>query len=116
MLTPNADTYNGTAGADKVLGLGGNDTLSGLGGNDQLDGGFGDDSLDGGTGVDTLLGGMGNDTYVVDDALDGVSENADEGTDTVQSALTWTLGANLENLTSQAPPPSTAQAMNATTG
>ena len=50
-------------------------------------------------GADTLRGGGGNDTYVVDNAGDVVTENAGEGTDLVQSSLTYTLGANVENLT-----------------
>ena len=36
---------------------------------------------------------------MIDNTGDSVTENANEGTDTVQSALTYTLGANLENLT-----------------
>ena len=37
--------------------------------------------------------------YVVDLSTDVVTENANEGTDTIQSAVTWTLGNNVENLT-----------------
>ncbi|HEY9081187.1 M10 family metallopeptidase, partial [Magnetovibrio sp.] len=55
--------------------------------------------LDGGAGADTLRGGAGDDVYVVDSASDVVSENASEGTDEVQTALAYTLGTNLENLT-----------------
>jgi len=46
-----------------------------------------------------MLGGLGNDTYVVDNTGDMVTENANEGMDTVQSSVTYTLGANVENLT-----------------
>jgi hypothetical protein len=65
-----------------------------------LMGGIDDDTLNGGSGADTLIGGAGNDTYVVDSAGDAVTENADEGTDEVRTSLTsYTLGANVENLT-----------------
>src|SRR6185436_11602513 len=53
----------------------------------------------GGAGNDTMIGGLGNDTYVVDAATDVTTEAAAAGTDTVQSAVTWTLGANFEKLT-----------------
>jgi Ca2+-binding RTX toxin-like protein len=46
-----------------------------------------------------MLGGTGNDLYVVNATGDVVTENVNEGTDTVQSAVTYTLGANIENLT-----------------
>src|SRR4029079_14367896 len=64
----------------------------------MLMGNAADNVLTGGAGNDTLKGGAGNDTYVVDIATDIVTELASEGTDTVQSAVTLTLGANLENL------------------
>ena len=88
--TNNAETLNGTTGDDTILGLGGNDTLNGNAGNDILDGG---------TGNDTMVGGTGNDTYVVDSTTDVVTESSGGGTDTVQSNITYTLGANVENLT-----------------
>src|SRR5207247_255989 len=57
------------------------------------------DWLKGGTGADTLYGGHGDDTYEVDNTGDVTFENGGEGTDTVRSSITWTLGTNLENLT-----------------
>ena len=64
-----------------------------------LTGGAGHDRLNGMGGSDIMKGGIGNDTYVVDRVTDVVTEAAGEGTDTVESALTWTLGDNVENLT-----------------
>src|SRR6185503_16672355 len=68
----------------------GTDTLVGRGGNDILNGG---------AGADTMQGGAGNDTYLVDNVGDVVTEALNEGTDLVQSSVSFTLGANVENLT-----------------
>jgi trimeric autotransporter adhesin len=87
--TTGNDTLTGTANGDIIYGYEGNDSLSGLGG---------DDLLDGGAGNDTMLGGAGNDTYVVDSAGDIVTESASADIDTVQSSMSYTLGANVENL------------------
>ena len=97
--TTDADNLTGTANADVINGLAGNDTLSGLAGNDILDGGNGSDRLDGGLGADQLKGGKGKDTYVVDDTGDIVTELLDQGTDLVESSVTYTLPDNVEKLT-----------------
>nr|WP_174783312.1 calcium-binding protein [Dolichospermum sp. UHCC 0406] len=79
----------------------GNDTLNGGIGDDTLIGGLGDDNLNGGAGIDTLIGGIGNDIYVVDTTTDTITENTNEGTDTIQSSVTFTIATlpNIENLT-----------------
>ena len=113
------DSLEGDSGAgnDSLIGGSGNDTLDGGDGNDTLDGGDGNDSLLGGAGTDSLIGGNGNDTldggadgdamaggsnndtYIVDDAGDVVTENADEGTDVVNTTLaSYTLTDNVEYL------------------
>ena len=102
------DVFDGDALRDIVSGLGGEDTLSGGGGDDTLvggedddilNGGAGDDTLNGGYGDDIMTGGVGNDLYLVHDAGDQVSEQAVYGVDEVGAFVSWTLGANFENLT-----------------
>ncbi|NIX75450.1 calcium-binding protein [Microvirga terricola] len=85
----NVEALRGTAYADKFTGDGIGNLLSGLAGND---------TLDGGEGADQLIGGLGNDTYIID-TTDTVVELASQGTDTVIASISYTLGANLENLT-----------------
>ena len=89
ILTGSAVTGTGNALDNTIQGDSLANTLSGGAGNDTLTGG----------GNDTLVGGTGNDTFNVS-AGDTVVETAGEGIDTVNSYLTsYTLGANLENLT-----------------
>ena len=64
-----------------------------------LVGNTGNNTLNGGAGADSMAGGTGNDTYVVDNVGDIILEAAGEGTDLVQSSVTTTLSANVENLT-----------------
>lgn len=87
-------------GTGKINGTGNtsNNALTGNAGTNLLTGGAGNDTLDGGAGKDTMIGGIGDDYYVADLSTDVITENANEGVDTVQTTFTYTLGANLENL------------------
>ncbi len=91
-------TLTGTA-AINGTGNAFNNVIIGNSGANTLNGGSGNDTLDGGTGADSLIGGSGNDTFVLDNTGDKISEASGGGTDTVQVNRSYTLGANLENLT-----------------
>jgi trimeric autotransporter adhesin len=91
------DKLYGKNGNDKLFGGTGNDKLFGGSGSDTLDGGKGNDILDGGAGNDIMKGGVGNDTYIVDSAGDVVIDTS--GADIVFSSVSYTLGADIENLT-----------------
>ena len=66
----------------------------------RMIGNAGDNILDGGAFWDIMAGGSGNDTYVVDATGDSVTEGTQTGSgiDSVQAYISYTLGANLENL------------------
>ncbi|KIK82763.1 M10 family metallopeptidase, partial [Pseudomonas sp. W15Feb9B] len=68
--------------------------------NNVITGNAGNNILDGYGGADTLIGGAGNDTYVVDNLDDVILETSTVASeiDTVRASVSWTLGANLENL------------------
>ncbi len=85
--------------ANVITGNTASNTLNGGAGDDLLQGGEGADRLDGGTGTDTLEGGTGNDTYVMDSLEDTIVETTDAGSDTVEAAISYILGNELENLT-----------------
>jgi Ca2+-binding RTX toxin-like protein len=87
--TPGNDIIHGTESADIINALAGNDIIYAKGG---------DDYLDGGTGADKMFGGKDNDLYIVDDVGDVVTENSAEGIDKVESTVSFTLGANVEDL------------------
>lgn len=109
------DTLRGGAGLNDIFGGDGNDYIDALGGysrvygesgNDWIFGGNRGNLLDGGSGSDTLEGGDGGDIYVVDRLSDVIIEayvpyfdNDPNPRDTVHARVSWSLGANLEDLT-----------------
>ncbi len=115
--TGNGETLQGSSGGDQISGLEGDDLLQGFQGNDTLVGGDGNDVVNGGDnndllqggagndllgglgGTDQMEGGTGNDTYTVNNAAATLIEAVGEGTDTVRSQISWSLGSNFENLT-----------------
>lgn len=92
-------TLAGTANIDgtgngldnRIIGNTGNNVIIGLDGNDHLDGGT--------AGLDTLIGGTGNDFYSINHVGTTIVEKAGEGTDSVSTTISFTLSANVENMT-----------------
>jgi Ca2+-binding RTX toxin-like protein len=97
-------TYALGANVENLTLFGGGDAYGGGGSlfgnelNNVLIGNAFNNYIDGGAGVDTMIGGAGDDYYVVNVFAEAVTENADEGVDTVEATTSWTLGANFENL------------------
>jgi Ca2+-binding RTX toxin-like protein len=124
--TDDDETLDGSSSDDTIAGLGGNDIIYGWQGDDDLNGGDGDDylygentfslgsyeytgndlliggagndHLYGGAGTDVMRGGAGDDEYGVNETSDVVEELPGEGRDGVSATISYTLGANLENL------------------
>ncbi len=88
---------NGVLSYDNVANATGNALDNVLTGNAQAN------VLDGGLGADTMIGGRGSDTYIVDNLGDQAIEDGPgwgiDDIDEVRSSVTFTLGADLENLT-----------------
>ncbi len=101
-------------GNDILYGGDGNDILSAsnyalydysFDGEDILYGGKGNDTLIGADGANNLYGEAGNDTYIITlkdfigESINKITETANSGIDTVEINRSYTLEANLENLT-----------------
>jgi Ca2+-binding RTX toxin-like protein len=90
IVDPRDGIITGSDGAETLLG---HDLL-----NDEINGLHGNDTLNGGGGSDATFGGQGSDLHIVESAGDRPIELLNHGTDTVRSSISFTLGANLENL------------------
>ena len=99
-LAANVDnlTLDNAGGAINGTGNGDANTITGNASNNILSGAGGNDIIDGGGGADSMTGGLGNDTFYVDHSSDGVTESTGEGTDLVYSLITYTISADVENL------------------
>ncbi|WP_459993440.1 calcium-binding protein, partial [Methylosoma difficile] len=99
-LTANVENVGLLAGASTATGNSLNNVLTGNAAVNTLSGLDGNDTLDGKAGADIMTGGLGKDSYFVDDLGDQVIETSTAlEDDLVTSSVTFTLGANVENLT-----------------
>jgi Ca2+-binding RTX toxin-like protein len=72
---------------------------TGNNGNNIMRGNNNNNILTGRAGNDTLIGNGGNDLYFVSSIGDVVTEGVNQGSDTVRASVSYTLSANVENLT-----------------
>lgn len=103
ILTPDAinnsiSTTIATGYDDVIIGNSSDNLIDGLAGNDYIEGLEGNDTIIGGLGKDIMKGGLGNDTYYVDNLGDSVVEKENEGNDTINTAISYELPDNVENL------------------
>ncbi len=89
----------GSSEGDELSGGEENAILVGNEGENTLTGGAGDNWLHGGRDADVLVGGEGDNLFVVRHRDDQVIAESADGTNTVQSHVSFTLSDNLHNLT-----------------
>jgi subtilisin family serine protease/Ca2+-binding RTX toxin-like protein len=91
--------FDTLAAFENLTGSAFGDVLVGSSANNVLAGGSGNDTLDGAYGNDTMIGGAGDDIYFASSGYDVSREAFGEGVDLVYASASYTLGANVENLT-----------------
>jgi Ca2+-binding RTX toxin-like protein len=89
----------GGAGNDQLTGGTGMSILYGEEGDDILIAGTGYSQLNGGAGADRMVGNYLGNGYWIDNVNDVIVEVADGGVDWVTSSISYTLSAELENIT-----------------
>ena len=91
----------GSAFNDRIIGNKVANHLTGNAGNDTLDGADYKDQTQIAPDIDTLIGGLGDDEYFIDHLNDQVIELSNEGRDTINSYITYSIEnqLNIENLT-----------------
>ena len=96
-----ATTYTLSENIENLT-LSGTTSINGTGNDlsNTITGNSGFNVIDGGVGNDTMLGGTGNDNYIVDSALDVITETSTLATeiDTAYASVNYTLSNNVENL------------------
>jgi Ca2+-binding RTX toxin-like protein len=87
-------------GFDDINGTGNtiNNYIIGNNGNNIITGASGNDTLDGGSGIDILIGGYGNDTFYIDNPEDIIIEYSYQGTDIVNTIVSYILPDYIEKL------------------
>ncbi|MFZ6654757.1 hypothetical protein [Undibacterium sp. TJN19] len=91
VLPANVQNMTGTGNAN--LTLTGN-TLANV-----ITGNAGNDTLIAGTGLATLVGGTGSNVFVINNASDVITQAANANTNLVQTSVSYTLPANVQNIT-----------------
>lgn len=78
-------------GSNQIFGVG-----NALG--NELHGNGANNTLNGRAGADMMFGGAGNDIYIMDNAGDRAFEAANNGIDTIQTAVSMNMNANIEKI------------------